>query len=328
MPKPVVAMVAGYAIGGGHVLHVVLRPHDRGRQRRVRPDRAEGRLVRRRLRHRPARAHRSARSARRRSGSCAASTTRRQALAMGTRERRRAARAARGRDRANGAARCCAMSPLALRAAEGGVQRRRRRARRRAAARRRRDAPLLHDRGGAGGPRRVRAEARPRLLAVPQAAVSRPPSDGGPRRVGAGRPPADARRGVTPVVVGTAAAGHVVWWRFACALARRRRAAGRRELRERLLRRRARRRHGRAARPAAADGLGRGLAARGARRGARVAVRRPRSPGSRSRSRPRRWLILFVGALAHARRAGCTRAGRGRTRGSASARSWCSASSG
>ena len=33
LPKPVVAMVAGYAIGGGHVLHVVLRPDDRRRQR-------------------------------------------------------------------------------------------------------------------------------------------------------------------------------------------------------------------------------------------------------------------------------------------------------
>ena len=55
-PKPVVAMVAGYAIGGGHVLHVVLRPDDRRRQRALRPDRPEGRLVRRRLRLGPARA--------------------------------------------------------------------------------------------------------------------------------------------------------------------------------------------------------------------------------------------------------------------------------
>ena len=40
MPKPVVAMVAGYAIGGGHVLHVVC-----GGQRGLRPDRPEGGLV-------------------------------------------------------------------------------------------------------------------------------------------------------------------------------------------------------------------------------------------------------------------------------------------
>ena len=49
-PKPVIAMVAGYAIGGGHVLHVVLRPDDRRGQRGLRPDRPEGRVVRRRVR--------------------------------------------------------------------------------------------------------------------------------------------------------------------------------------------------------------------------------------------------------------------------------------
>ena len=42
----------GYAIGGGHVLHVCLRPDDRRRQRALRPDRPAGRLVRRRLRRR------------------------------------------------------------------------------------------------------------------------------------------------------------------------------------------------------------------------------------------------------------------------------------
>ena len=55
LPKPVVAMVAGYAIGGGHVLHVVCDLTDRGRQRALRPDRPAGRLVRRRLRFGPAR---------------------------------------------------------------------------------------------------------------------------------------------------------------------------------------------------------------------------------------------------------------------------------
>ena len=43
LPKPVVAMVAGYAVGGGHILHLCLRPDDRRRQRRLRPDRAAGR---------------------------------------------------------------------------------------------------------------------------------------------------------------------------------------------------------------------------------------------------------------------------------------------
>ena len=52
-----------------------VRPHDRGRQRALRPDRPAGRLVRRRLRLGPARAQRRAEEGAR-SGSCAASTTR------------------------------------------------------------------------------------------------------------------------------------------------------------------------------------------------------------------------------------------------------------
>ena len=75
LPKPIVAMVAGYAIGGGHVLHVRLRPHDRRRQRPLRPDRAEGGQLRRRLRRRRCSPPRSARRRPRRSGSSAASTT-------------------------------------------------------------------------------------------------------------------------------------------------------------------------------------------------------------------------------------------------------------
>ena len=54
LPKPVVAMVAGYAIGGGNVLRARVRPHDRRRQRPLRPGRAAGGLVRRRLRRGPA----------------------------------------------------------------------------------------------------------------------------------------------------------------------------------------------------------------------------------------------------------------------------------
>ena len=56
MPKPVVAMVAGYAIGGGHVLHVccdLTIAADNARFGQTGPAR---RLVRRRLRHQPARA--------------------------------------------------------------------------------------------------------------------------------------------------------------------------------------------------------------------------------------------------------------------------------
>ena len=60
-----------------------LRPHDRRRQRALRPDRAEGRLVRRRLRRGAARRAWSARRRPRRSGSCAASTTRSRRSTMG-----------------------------------------------------------------------------------------------------------------------------------------------------------------------------------------------------------------------------------------------------
>ncbi len=37
-PKPVVAMVAGYSIGGGHVLHMMCDLISRGGKRHLRPD--------------------------------------------------------------------------------------------------------------------------------------------------------------------------------------------------------------------------------------------------------------------------------------------------
>ena len=43
-PKPVVAMVAGYAIGGGHVLHVVCDLTIAADNAKLRPDRPEGRV--------------------------------------------------------------------------------------------------------------------------------------------------------------------------------------------------------------------------------------------------------------------------------------------
>ncbi len=60
LPKPVVAMVAGYAIGGGHVLHLVCDltiAADNARFGQVGP---EGGLVRRRLRRGAAGEHRGA----------------------------------------------------------------------------------------------------------------------------------------------------------------------------------------------------------------------------------------------------------------------------
>ena len=74
LPKPVVAMVAGYAIGGGHVLHLVCDltiAADNARFGQVGP---AGRLLRRRLRRGTAREPRRARRRPRRSGSCAGST--------------------------------------------------------------------------------------------------------------------------------------------------------------------------------------------------------------------------------------------------------------
>ena len=50
LPKPVVAMVAGYAVGGGHILHLVCDLTIAGDNAALRADRAAGRLVRRRLR--------------------------------------------------------------------------------------------------------------------------------------------------------------------------------------------------------------------------------------------------------------------------------------
>ena len=41
-PKPIIAMVAGYAIGGGHVLHLDVRPDHCSRQCNIRPDRPQG----------------------------------------------------------------------------------------------------------------------------------------------------------------------------------------------------------------------------------------------------------------------------------------------
>ena len=135
---------------------------------------------------------------------------------------------------------------------------------------------------------------------------------------------------VAPVLAGTGVAvvpsTAAVSWKALLAPRRRARAAGRRQLRQRLLRRRARhrRRPGRARcgwsapaprRPAGGEG-----------RGVRVLRRSRRSPGWCSR-RPPRWWLLAVGAACDRRRRGSTPAARGRTATTASARSWCSCSS-
>src|SRR5205814_1178146 len=94
---------------------------------------------------------------------------------------------------------------------ESGGQCRDRRPRRRPTARGRRHPPLLHERGGSGGARCLSGEARPRLLPIPQAPVNA-------RVWWQGARPRTLGAGTVPVLVGAAAAGHVVWWRFAFAL--------------------------------------------------------------------------------------------------------------
>ena len=120
LPKPVVAMVAGYAIGGGHVLHVccdLTIAADNARFGQTGPAR---RLVRRRLRHQPARAA-DRREAREGDLVPLPPVRRADRARVGPGERGRAAGRARGRRPSRGAARCSRSSPLALRLLKAGA---------------------------------------------------------------------------------------------------------------------------------------------------------------------------------------------------------------
>ena len=65
VPKPVIARVNGFAIGGGNVFATLMRPHHRRRHREIRSGRAESRFGRRGVGHGLARAsHRRQASAR------------------------------------------------------------------------------------------------------------------------------------------------------------------------------------------------------------------------------------------------------------------------
>ena len=75
LPKPVVAAVAGYAVGGGQILHLVCDLSIAADNARLRPDRARGSAASTAASAPACWRARSGSARRRRSGSCAASTT-------------------------------------------------------------------------------------------------------------------------------------------------------------------------------------------------------------------------------------------------------------
>ena len=199
LPKPIVAMVAGYAIGGGHVLHVVCDltiAADNARFGQTGPkvgsfDGGFGAgllanivgpkkakeiwfLCRQYSRGRGAR--------------------------HGPREPRGAARGARGGDCRLVPGDASALAFLAE-APEGELQRGRGRPRRDPAAGPRRQPALLRERGGAGGPGRLPGEAPAGLREVPEAALSHL------RLWLLAARPRTLPAAIAPVLVGTALAG-------------------------------------------------------------------------------------------------------------------------
>ena len=166
LPKPVVAMVAGYAIGGGHVLHLccdLTIAGDNARFGQTGPkvgsfDGGYGiNLLARQI------GEKRAKEVWFLCRQYDAET----ALAWGLVN---AVVPVEELERTTVAWCREMLAILAARAApaEGGFQRWHRRSRRRAATRWRRDAPVLHERGGAGRPRCVPAEAAPDFSRFPK----------------------------------------------------------------------------------------------------------------------------------------------------------------
>ena len=155
-----------------------LRPDHRRRQRPLRPDRAPGRQLRRRLRRRPAGPRRSGSKrakemwflcrqydggTRPRDGDWSTPWCR----STGSRPRRWP-----------GAGRCSPLSPLALRMLKAGFNAAEDGLAGHPATRRGRDDALLHDRGGPGGPERLRRAPAARLRPLPAPARERPGAPG------------------------------------------------------------------------------------------------------------------------------------------------------
>ena len=170
MPKPVVAMVAGYAIGGGHVLHVccdltIAADNARFGQTGPRVGSFDGgygiSLLARQI------GEKRAKEIWFLCRQYDAST----ALAWGL-VNAVVPLEELGTDHDGVVPRDAGAVPTRAPVVEGRCERRYRRPRGRAATGRRRDAPLLHERGGAGGARRVQREAPAGLLTVPEASVS------------------------------------------------------------------------------------------------------------------------------------------------------------
>ncbi len=159
LPKPVVAMVAGYAIGGGHVLHICCDLTIAADNARFGQTGPRVGLVRRRIWDQPAGA--SGRREAREGDLVLVPPVRRADRALvGVGERGRAARRA-GVDDSGVVPRDARVLAARASVVEGRREHRRRRSGRRAAAGGRRHTPLLHERGGAGGARRVHRETSP-----------------------------------------------------------------------------------------------------------------------------------------------------------------------
>ena len=211
LPKPIVAMVAGYAIGGGHVLHLVCDltiAADNARFGQTGPkvgsfDGGFGASVLANLV--------GVKKAKEIWFLCRQYDAE-QALRDGPRQHRRAAGPARGRDRAVVPRDARALAVRAA-AAEGELPRVRGRLRGHPAAGARREPPVLRLRRGQGGARGIQGQAGAGLLAVPEAAVSGAGASGaGAAARGGARiwllaaRPRTLPAAVAPVLVGTALA--------------------------------------------------------------------------------------------------------------------------